>query len=64
MTTPWSTKWDMCPKDMRAIGFAIKAEEYKGSYKDDTSINGIALVCAALNGSLDESIKVTSDVGK
>lgn len=65
MSTPWSTKWEMCPKGMRAIGFVQKNEPYKGPYKDDTSVNGIGLICGLMDGNIDdESIKITSEVGK
>lgn len=55
----WSNKWEMCPPGIKVIGFMLKMEPYQGSDKDDTSINGISLLCG---GSGD--IRITSEVGK
>lgn len=45
----------MCPTGMRATGFALKTEIYQGSTGDDTSVNGITLLCG------DGKHRITSD---
>lgn len=51
----WSEKWDMCPSGMRATGFALKTEDNQGSGVDDTTVNGIALLCG------DGKTRITSE---
>ena len=60
---PWG-KWgpiQMCPGNMRAVGFTTKVEKNQG-WGDDTALNGIRLYCRETGNSQEKTI--TSSVGK
>lgn len=51
----------MCPSGTKATGFVLKTDPYRGVgfNADDSSINGISLLCGD-----NDDIRATSEVGK
>ena len=50
LVTNWGqwTTWSNCSSNQFVIGMQLKVEGDKGTFGDDTALNGIRLICAPI----------------